>query len=265
MKSSGVVYHVLVMSSDLSDGANVVEAWRQAEHANLQPRCELVHFNFSASTEPLVVLDVMDRIRGNFFEAVLLIPPAATWSRARHSLDKEQPPLRSRSQPLGLQTLDSNSRERVIQSNRTVEICCWAAEQALACTISQVAFLLVFPEDLGGHATYGPTSVWALKEVRHVDRFHEAQRHAVFLCRFAGADQRRPLGVLTNIKVFDDSSYLGWPRLRLKGDDLCYRGPLPKSCPCSSPHQPMTSAASGRTCNSSISPSLGVSFWTCSP
>ena len=47
----------------------------------------------------LVALDLLDRIRIGFFHAVFIVRPAASWSRARHSEEPGQSPLRTHSQP----------------------------------------------------------------------------------------------------------------------------------------------------------------------
>ena len=50
----------------------------------------------------LVLLDLMDRVQSTiFYGGVLLLPPASTWSRVRHT-GTGQWPLQSRSKPMGL-------------------------------------------------------------------------------------------------------------------------------------------------------------------
>ena len=57
----------------------------------------------------------------------------------------------------------------------------------------------------------GPTSIWALAGFRSLQGVGEARRKAAFFCTFAGSDQRRPLGVLTNVAALDEFLYDGWP------------------------------------------------------
>ena len=55
----------------------------------------LTHLCCVLEYETLVILEIMDRIRDGYFDVVLLMPPAATWSKARHSQDGTQPPWRT--------------------------------------------------------------------------------------------------------------------------------------------------------------------------
>ena len=68
----------------------------------------------------------------------------------------------------------------------------------------------------------------------------EARRGAAFFSRFAGAEQRRPMGVLTNVAALDQFLYFGWPDFQMQRGRLAYQGPLPRSCSCGFQHQPMT-------------------------
>ena len=77
-----------------------------------------------------------------FFSGVYLAPSASTWSRVRHCSSPGQPPLRSRSEPLGSSRLHPPARERVDSATAEVEVCCWFTEQALACS---KRFVFVFP------------------------------------------------------------------------------------------------------------------------
>ena len=78
------------------------------------------------------------------------MPPAAAWSRSRHSGLPGQPPLRSRTAPLGLSALSPFEDEKVRSANLVLEILAWCAEQALECAYKAVGLNLIFPEDLGG-------------------------------------------------------------------------------------------------------------------
>ena len=99
-------------------------------------------------------------------------------------------------------------------------------EQALTCPLFFIRVLLVSSEDLGGDSEVGPSSIWELGEVTCVDGVNDAQRGAAFTCSLTGADQRRPLGLLTNQSSFKSKMSRGWPSLYLVGQDLQYHGPL---------------------------------------
>ena len=89
---------------------------------------------------------------------------------------------------------------------------------------------------------------------------NEAVRGATFLCRFASADQKHPVGVLTNFPSLRGDLYLGWPRLFSTGDQLAYNGPLPRDCPCTRSHAPMK-GTSGCIFNSATSRIFLLVFW----
>ena len=94
-------------------------------------------------SDSLTVLDLLDRIQP--IRSCSGISDTVTWSRARHSSAPGEPPLRSRARPLGVSGLDTNTRDKVQQSDREVEVVCWLAEQALCFSTRSVP---TCPEDL---------------------------------------------------------------------------------------------------------------------
>ena len=117
------------------------------------------------------------------------------------------------------------------------------------------AILMTFPEDFAGHVSHGPASPWALEDFRSLQQHaSEVQRYAVYLCRFAGTEQRRAVGLL-------QEGYTGWPTHVMHASQLQYTGPLPRSCPCVTQHMPMRGTASGQEFNSTQQQTLGVKFW----
>ena len=76
------------------------------------------------------------------------------------------------------------------------------------------------------------------------------RRGATFLCRFAAADQKHPMGILTNLRSLQEDLFMGWPIFHHNTDQLSYQGPLPRDCPCTRPHRPMLGICGG-TFNSS--------------
>ena len=101
------------------------------------------------------------------------------------------------------------------QSNSEVEACCWFLEQALRCATRQVQVLLVFLKTLV--ATDGPATIWDSFEVRSLSGLSDAQRGSAFMCELTGADQRRPLGIFTNIRTFNARMYPGFSLIASSG------------------------------------------------
>ena len=166
---------------------------------------------------------------------LFVLPPAATWSRVRHCSESGQPPLRFRSRPKGVDSLAPDTLSRVHNANRQCEFTAWVAEQALHCRTCRL--VLLFPEDLGGHSSDGPASVWQTKEFMLLESLNEARRGGAFLCQLSEVDQRRPLGVLTNVPGLWPFLQLGWPSFSQSDDNLVYTGPLPRYCPCKKQHE----------------------------
>ena len=79
---------------------------------------------------------------------------------------------------------------------------------------------------MGGLSTDGPSSIWSLSELQELEAVSEARRGAGFLSHSAGADQRRPLCILTQLQSHDQL-FMAWPRLFVYHDGL-----LPNSCLC---------------------------------
>ena len=146
---------------------------------------------------------------------------ASTWSRVRHSPTPGQLPLRQRQQPLGFSELHPEASDKVLLSNAETEVCCWFLEQAARCSTRFVNVMLVFPEDLGGDAEIDPSSIWDFQEVHAVDGVNDIH------CQLAGSNQRRPLGLYTNLCSLQSRMYRGWPSLFPLGSHLHYDGPDP--------------------------------------
>ena len=66
-------------------------------------------------------------------------------------------------------------------------------------------------EGFGGHREPGPASPWDLSEFRCHQGVNDAARGATFLCRFAAADQKHPVGILTNPRSLQEDLFTGWP------------------------------------------------------
>ena len=140
------------------------------------------------------------------------LPPAATWSRSRHSGLRGQPPLRSRSTSLGLSSLSPTQDEKVRSVNLILEMLSWCFEQTLQCVYKAIGLTVIFPEDLGGPLE-GPASIWMLQEFQLLDGCRDAPHAAGYLCQITGADYKRPLGIFSTSLPLRARSSLGWPHL----------------------------------------------------
>ena len=58
------------MSVGANSAAEVVAAWKKVPQSSRCSCAELLHFDCTQDHEPLVVLDILDRIRDGYFEAV---------------------------------------------------------------------------------------------------------------------------------------------------------------------------------------------------
>ena len=190
-----------------------------------------------------------------------IAPSASTWFRSRHSGLPGQPPLRSRSSPLGLSSLSPEETAKILSANRALEIAAWVAEQTLQCPSKMIGFTLKFPEDLGGHKSSRPSSLWVLREFQRLEGTRDVRRAAGYLCQFTRADYKRPIGVLTNCIQLQNRLSLGWPSLEQIQERLVYKGPHPLHCSCGSEHTPFIGLSENDTFRTSAAISVGIEFW----
>ena len=252
--------HILLCSYRAEDGQDVLDAWHSLEWQRFT-HCEITHLTFSDDRDLLGIMILLDQVRHGFFTAVFISPPAATWSRLRNSQVLGQVPLRSRQCPLGMMSLSPESQSKVRASNFSLEVSSWFAEQILTSPQLQTFFLLVFPEDFGGDSCTGPASPWSAREFTDLSDAVEAQRGAVYLCRFASAECRRSVGLLTNVQALSADMYLGWPAFNTQDSTLQYCGPLPSTCACSTMHPSLRGLATQGGFRSFLAQSLGPQFW----
>ena len=186
-------------------------------------------------TDFLAVLDLLAYIRQGVFDSIHILQSAATWSRSRHSGLLGQPPLRSRSAPLGLSSLTPTEDEKVRSANLILEILSRCSEQAHQCVYKAIGLTVIFPEDLGGPLE-GPASIWMSREFQLLEGCRDARRAAGYLCHITGAHYKRPLRIFSTSLPLRARLSLGWPHLEFYQGKLSYRGPLPISCHCGQKH-----------------------------
>ena len=123
---------VLLFSADDRHQAEIAEGWKEAVKSRLGSHSfDLLHYNCMETTDIIVILDILDRIRVGVFGVVTIVPHCPTWSRARHAEAEGQKPLRSRSCPLGLPALSLSEQRKVNQANECLELGVWLLVPAL--------------------------------------------------------------------------------------------------------------------------------------
>ena len=107
---------VLVLSASKDHEADVLEGWRQHQTSLSQGNwpCEIIHFTCQAvctGADVLTLLDLLDHVREGYFSCVFLSPPDDPAG---------QQPMRTRSQPLGLDGLCPKAT-RIVSSTRRID------------------------------------------------------------------------------------------------------------------------------------------------
>ena len=254
---------VLLLTSESALEAEVRDAlWIRQQEKEPGIFFELTYVDPALFSDFLGVLDLLDHVRSGYFDMVHIVPSAATWSRSRHSQHSGQPPLRSRSSPLGLSSLSPAETAKINMANRALEVAAWVAEQSLQCPCKLIGLNIIFPEDLGGHCVHGPSSIWVLREFRFLEGVRDARRAAAYMCQFTRSEYKRPTGILSNCTSLRPLLFLGWPKLLGVQDSLQYRGPLPLSCSCGREHPPLIGLAGDSSFLTSASTGFGAGFWT---
>ena len=223
---------------------------------------ELTYVDPALFSDFLGVLDLLDHVRSGYFDMVHIVPSAATCSRSRHSEHSGQPPLRSRSSPLGLSSLSPDETQKINKANRALELAVWVAEQALQCPSKFIGLDIVFPEDLGGHCEHGPSSMWVLREFRFLEGVRDARRAAAYICQFTRSEYKRPIGIFSNCTSLRPLLFLGWPNLVEIQNTLKYKGPLPLSCSCGREHTSLIGLTDDSSFLTSSSGGFGAGFWS---
>ena len=253
---------MLLLTSETALEAEVWDALRIRQQEK-EPGLffELTYVDPALLFDFLAVLDLLDHVRSGYFDMVHIVPSAATWSRSRHSRHSGQPPLRSRSSPLGLPSLSPDETQQINMDNRALEVAVWVAEQSLQCPSKFIGLNIIFPEDLGGHCQHGPSSMWVLREFRFLEGVRDARRAAAYLCQFTRSEYKRPIGIFSNCTSLRPLLFSGWPNLVEAQNSLAYRGPLPLSCSCGREHIPFVGLSGDSTFRTSSSPGFGAGFW----
>ena len=108
VKSGTQLCRVFLVAADSCHETDFLEAWRNIDDP------ELVFSPLSHTNDLLLSLKLLDHIRSGFLGAVVLTPPATTWSRLRHCDIPGQVPVRTRDAPAGRAGLSPAYRKSLI-------------------------------------------------------------------------------------------------------------------------------------------------------
>ena len=177
---------------------------------------------------PKVRQSYLDRIAAKEFDAVLLSPPCASFSRATWANFRGPRPVRSYECPRGLQTLTPAERDRAIMGNIFAD---FSYEVAALVADGAATFLAMEqPEDLGAlasgpHEGLRPASMWQWPQL--ADLLQKGLRTVAFHQASFGTPYAKPTRLLLHTSLpMPDCVYEGLPRYDSKG---CYTGPLPSA------------------------------------
>ena len=178
---------------------------------------------------------LLERIRTHEFDAIILSPPCAGWSRAPWANPWGPRPLRAAGQHVwGFPWLEGARKQKLDLSNNLVLFSLEVMQVALEIAVE---FLFEHPEDLGAvrsstHRVARPASVWQLPQMRQLGASLKVYTFAFYQCQF-GASSRKPTRFITTFPQLALAMYSGWPVF----DQLSfYQGPLPPSCTCARRH-----------------------------
>ena len=177
---------------------------------------------------PKVRQGYLDRIAAKEFDAVLLSPPCASFSRAPWANFRGPGPVRSYDCPRGLQTLTPAERGRAILGNIFAD---FSYEVATLVADGAATFLAMEqPEDLGAlasgpHEGLRPASMWQWPQL--ADLLAKGLRTVAFHQASFGTPYAKPTRLLLRTSLpMPDCVYEGVPCYDPKG---CYTGPLPSA------------------------------------
>ena len=167
--------------------------------------------------------DILEQVRSEQFDLILLSPPCNTYSRASFSNSPGSVPLRNADWPEGFPWLTGRLKDK---AQAGTELLRRALDLAAVASEVGVPWLLEHPEFLGTTPRGTPASVWTWAYSR---KFFEQNAVATVVfhqCAF-GAPYAKPTRLAGTWPNLGTLGFRGWPQLDRNG---CYRGPLPKSC-----------------------------------
>ena len=197
----------------------------------LDLRTECVDIKRSAKQDlslPKVRDSYLDRIRAKEFDAILLSPPCASFSRATWANFRGPRPVRSYELPRGLEKLTPVERDRAILGNIFAD---FSFEIATLVAEGAATFLAMEqPEDLGAlptgpHEGLRPASMWQWPQL--ADLLEKGLRTVAFHQASFGVPYAKPTRLLLCTSLdMPDFVYEGLPSY---DDQGYYKGPLPSA------------------------------------
>ena len=194
-------------------------------------RTECVDIKRSAKQDlslPKVRDSYLDRIRAKEFDAILLSPPCASFSRATWANFRGPRPVRSYELPRGLEKLTPVERDRAILGNIFAD---FSFEIATLVAEGAATFLAMEqPEDLGAlptgpHEGLRPASMWQWPQL--ADLLEKGLRTVAFHQASFGVPYAKPTRLLLCTSLdMPDFVYEGLPSY---DDQGYYKGPLPSA------------------------------------
>ena len=222
--SQGRPLQVLYLFSGVAHKLDVATCLQQlAATWALDLRTECVDIKRSAKQDlslPKVRDSYLDRIRAKEFDAILLSPPCASFSRATWANFRGPRPVRSYELPRGLEKLTPVERDRAILGNIFAD---FSFEIATLVAEGAATFLAMEqPEDLGAlptapHEGLRPASMWQWPQL--ADLLEKGLRTVAFHQASFGVPYAKPtrllLCIYEGLPSYDDQGY--------------YKGPLPSA------------------------------------
>ena len=197
----------------------------------LDLRTECVDIKRSAKQDlslPKVRDSYLDRIRAKEFDAILLSPPCASFSRATWANFRGPRPVRSYELPRGLEKLTPAERDRAILGNIFAD---FSFEIATLVAEGDATFLAMEqPEDLGAlptgpHEGLRPASMWQWPQV--ADLLKKGLRTVAFHQASFGVPYAKPTRLLLCTSL--DMPAFVYEGLPSYDDQGYYKGPLPSA------------------------------------
>ena len=144
VKASSAPRHILLVSAECDSEADIVTTLDEVQKASGGScPCEILFFCLKEADTDLDTLVTLDLF------VVCLSPSVSTCPCARNSEHEGQRPIRSRTQPYGLDRLDPTETAVISNSNCNSEIVGLFAAHALQCSSRRVATILT-SQDVGG-------------------------------------------------------------------------------------------------------------------
>eukprot|EP00434_Breviolum_minutum_P036054 symbB.v1.2.031930.t2/scaffold3763.1/size50786/1 len=150
-----------ILHSKTPDGREICYAWNNRDQRDDDDLSQ------EAKQE-----EILRRIGGGEFDAVICTPPCSTWSRVRAANMRGPPPIRDKNYPWGYPWVKKKFEQELQLGNILVRFTIRVVESALG--VNKVFVLVEHPKDLGtvvreeDKAILKPASIWQLPDLRRL-------------------------------------------------------------------------------------------------